>query len=136
MLMDFDFNFETYVTIFTVLFYSLFKKNEQFRQHISLIVEKRSNTLIFLPVILFIIVTKNQKSWNIFDIFQGKENIRIYYETGKYNNLRFVWFVKKIQYRKNLLMATDIQITQSGALSLIWKPQDQVFLPFYPPVDK
>ena len=98
--------------------------------------EKRSNTLIFLPVILFIIVTKNQKSWNIFDIFQGKENIRIYYETGKYNNLIFVWFVKKIKYRKNLLVATDIQITQSGALSLIWKPQYQVFLPFYPPVDK
>ena len=69
---------------------------------------------------------------NIFDIFQGKKNIRIYYETGKYNKLRFGWFGKKIKFRKKLLMAPDIHIGQSGPSSLIWRPPDQLFLQFYP----
>ena len=48
----------------------------------------------------------------------------------------FGCLLKKIRYRKNLLMVPDGLIAQSGVLSLILRPPDQLFLPFYPPVDK
>ena len=62
--------------------------------------------------------------------FYQTTQIFIYYIYQFHNIYECFSFLGK--YRKILWMAPDIEIAQSGALSLIWRPPYQLFLLFHP----